>query len=524
MNAATSMAETPAAAAAWLPASRILGRWLLTPWVAARRSMRWIIGVFMLLSVLTAVALAAFHATGIDATSVVYVLCPVVGLMWVVFVPNMLALGIQAKRLRLPGIRRDIIASACVYALLTTLVPALLLACFGAPFLTCTLILALTASGALLWATLPWFLAFGMCFAPMLANMLHMTRHIHLAAPGEPGFGAWAALVVAILVLLDTLRWSRLMARADMHLYFAMRPMVFGVSQNFATIAQRWQSSPTGRAGRMDPTQLLRQRPDWLQRQPDLRQTGPQFPQRALRVALGGAYLPQTWRSRLYQLLPALPFLLIAVVAELARAHQTPVWSRLWHLHSAPLAEWFIAFVCIIAVAATCSSIQQAWNKVNAELPLLALLPGLGDGTRSKRELLNAALIGPLAALALAAIVIFALALASHQSAMVMLLALLAPLGCAAFAIATVPGIFAGEGQTLSARVMVAVVLSILFVLVLVGTLVPGLSFHSMSAHTRLQVSLGLLTLWLVFAIGVAYIGQRGWRALTRRPHPFLIS
>lgn len=66
-------------------------------------------------------------------------------------------------------------------------------------------------------------------------------------------------------------------------------------------------------------------------------------------------------------------------------AHAMSLWER-GSLFALALL-WFGAFGSTMLVAMTLTTLQQRWRRINAEVPLLALLPGLGNPRQAKLNL-----------------------------------------------------------------------------------------------------------------------------------------
>lgn len=500
-------------------------RWLLTPWIAAPASMRWLSVIIATLSVIIALGIALWRGTSTPATAAVYALTPAAGVMWTFILPNMLLLQLQGRRLCLPGISRDITLSMGAYALLTTLAPAFLLAWLGADFATGALILALVACGGLLYVLLPWYLAMACCLLPMWGELLPI--ELNFAAPGQSGFVTWALPTVAALACVGALRWWQVTHYAVPATSWLRRPLIYGLNQNLRMTVAQGGSAYSGDADPTDPLQMLRMRPDWLQRRPDLRRTGPGFVQRSLRVALGGPYLPQTWQGWVAQSLPGvLVFTALAAIFALnvpaTSSERVAAVVRVWHLGDGAAVVWFVGLTGTIGVAACHNYLQRLWSANQGELSLLALLPNLGDTAVMRYQVQRAVLGTPLRVLVTTLLIMLALCLAARQSGLVVGFVLLSVLGSAAACWGLALRVLAGTAQTLWARVLAGSVYAGMIILVSFSTIWPMATFPALSPSIRLDFEIGLVTGWLVLGGGMLWLGYKGRRHFMQQAHPFL--
>src|SRR6185312_13379806 len=142
----------------------------------------------------------------------------------------------------------------------------------------------------------------------------------------------------------------------------------------------------------------------WLQPVADLRDCGPGHPVRSLRIALGGLLMPLTMTAHLRQFaFVIVPSLLFVVLMTLQGVHRHGVAALLtaWHDGGLIMLIWFGAFGSMMLAFFCIGQVWQLWQKPNAELPLLALLPGLDGSAQVKRDLLHAILLQPMRVLAL---------------------------------------------------------------------------------------------------------------------------
>jgi hypothetical protein len=158
--------------------------------------------------------------------------------------------------------------------------------------------------------------------------------------------------------------------------------------------------------------------------------------------------------------------------------------------------------------------VHNRWNGRRAELPLLALLPGLGANENLKRHVLLACLTRAwlLAPATWLILYVCSAALGLDLQA-VMVYGTFAVVAGAGFATATVLG--ALGGRPLSNSILSGLLVALLLLAGLSLTL--GVAY----LHSAAPVLLGA---WAVALGAVATLTMRGWQALRERPHPFLAS
>src|SRR5699024_8933604 len=94
-------------------------------------------------------------------------------LAWWYFLPASLLLARAAHQLRLPHARKEIHAALCLYALLTCVLPALLLGGMGGDWTSAAAIFVV-CSAALATSLMPQYLFFVLCISPMVLNAVPM--------------------------------------------------------------------------------------------------------------------------------------------------------------------------------------------------------------------------------------------------------------------------------------------------------------------------------------------------------------
>lgn len=486
-----------------------LMRTLNAPWVAMQpASTRWFVTGVLALDLAAALAAAVFA----PALAGVMVLLVGIGIVWVFVLPGMLWLTQAANRLRLPGVRRDVAATLALAIVATLALPALLAVVAGASPMVAIVLATLVACLAFLYAILPWIVAVGLSFVPAAATSL--LRWLALPGPDAPGFTAWAAPVAGALAVIAIWRWLRLRRRANLQTYYLFRPLVIGFNRTMLGLGTHGAAT-TSPYRQGDPALLLRQRPEWLQPRADLRRTGPAFPCRSLRVALGGAYLPQRWmRHWPVLVLVALACLVAASIAAPGIVHRLgDVFGNAAGNTLALGVRAALALVSVVVPVAYAQYLQLVWRRSNAELPVLALLPGMGTTDQLKRSLWLAAMGKPILILLVLWILDAGMAAVGRAGVGATVLLLIAPVLSAGWLAVAVTSVFAGNLGRVGMAWFEWTSISGLLVLACVGAALPVL-FPASVAWLALA--------WLVWAAWVGAIGWQAWRRFVQCPHAFL--
>jgi len=487
---------------------------LLAPWRSSRRSLHWLILFLILACSLGAIAIGVFSSKPHwwVASTVAY--CFGVGFAWAFWMPTLLLLAIDARHLCVPGMQRTATRSLWLYAVPSLLLPMLVLGACGADMRYVAELVALAMAGGTAFVLLPRWCSMVVGFLPALSIGL---RHLaHLPPWSDPRWLVWGGLALLALLLIDAVRWRQLLhSDSDNELGFASSMLM----------QFRRQGGASGWNGlqQLDGGQLIRQRPDWMQPRADLRGTGPQSPVRSLRVALGGWYVPRTLSGHLRAVAPVLlPILLYIPVMAFMQAgesrHGHAVRSVLLSI-GIGVVGWLGVFGGLMLAAMAILVIHQRWKRANAELPLLALLPGLGDAPARRRALLHAVFGVPIRTQLLLLACVLAAALVMHLPFLAVLLVVLAQLAAISAMAAQVLCTLGGCRLHMGVLGPIYVVLTVLFCM---STFIPllGTDHHPWSGLAPLEH--GLLAGWIVLAAALLWLGRRGWRGLLARPHPFL--
>lgn len=426
---------------------------------------------------------------------------------WAFWLSASVLTAIDARQLRLPRVERTVAYSMLLCAVLTVGVPALLMGASGADTLQAMLWLALAASGGLAFALLPRWCAMLMGFLPMLSIGLH--QHGLLPSLHALEGLAWGMAALAVLLAAIALRWRALLHAGG------GRELGFGSA---VVMQYRHQSMGNDWTGlqQMDSGQMIRRRPDWLQPRAALHDAGPAAPVLALRIALGGQYLPKTLGSQLRGWgLAAAVLLLVSGLLDLEGSSVAAVW----HSIVPSIVGMMVLFGGLGMALGTEMLVRSRWRRVNAELPLLALLPGLGDAAAQRRHLLRTVLGGPIGALALllAGTLVAAWFMRLHGLGL-LLVALTPP----AVAINMLGATLCTLGNRQLPRWGEWLYYLPLVALILLGTLVPAITLDAPPSEAATHFEQATLLGWAAMAPAMAWLARRGWRAFVARPHPFL--
>jgi hypothetical protein len=486
-----------------------LYRILLTPWMATPRSGRWLF-VFVLALVALGEALAhifgvAARAWLLDATQlgIANAAC------WMLLMPNGLVLALDARRMRLPGIGRDVVWSMPLYAALGIGVPMLCQFPQG-HVLSFAVVQVLVVAGTLLFMVLPYYLGLASYFVFVFFHRA-LSQVISIPGPSDPRFVPWGGVLAVVLLLIFAWRWQQLL-RGDYVERGWRAPSLINFRRTLGT-AQR---DPLTDAGSM------RVRPGWLLARPDLHGVGPQTPAKSLRIALGGIYQPQTVIGRLHQAIPVvLSLVFMGLVFSGATFGDHGVSQALHYVFSRDgfvALSWLFAVFSLALVMMPVELLTLRWGRVNAELPLLALLPGLGGASGGKQVLLRVTLGRPARRL-LALLMIGWVGAATLGAGWPLALAMLVVvLGCFSYLCAMALNIFSGRALSSFSK---SLLMLGMFVLLSFTVLLPQL-WQDWDISNAGRTARALVATWLALALLLAWLARRGARALRERAHPFL--
>jgi hypothetical protein len=487
---------------------------LMLPWMAWSQRMRRIIARTLLAILCLAIAgYVLLRRSAGAGPGLAHGLAVIDCLFWAAVVPRALVLANEARRLRLPVLERAAAISTVLYAALTIVLPAVVVAMLGGSGVVALAELALGAGIGMGYAALPLWLGIWACLAPLLDD--HLGAWLPMPASDPVGFLHWAAPVAAVLWAMIALCWRRA-ARCDDDASRWLKPL-----------ALRWRAlSAQGRNGARLEAELLRRRSSRMQPGIDLRRVGPDYLVRGLRVALGGWGVPQTVASRLRQAGLVLLNVLFAFALLAALRHVSNDQPRaiaytvvLSMLASAPVIAFALGLFGAVLGPVRADALRARWSRDNAELAVLALLPGVGGAAHAKRALLKASVLPTLLAQAALLAGMLGVALWAHLPGGNAALLLLAQGGgmLATFALSV-----AALGGTAWHRGWQSLLIIAAIVLMLTTTGAALFRFGDNLLAQRLALSPIFLALWIALLAILLAIGRRGWRAFWHQPHPFL--
>jgi hypothetical protein len=488
--------------------------WLRLPWMTWSQRTRRILALAAVVGAGSmAVGYAMERTPDVANLRLTHALALIDAILWAFVLSRTMLLAHEARRMRLPMLERMAAASMVLYAVLTIALPAWGLMLMGSPGSVALTELALGTGFGMGYATLPYWLGGWACLLPLLDN--HANAWLPMPGANPTGFLHWATPLACVLWLSVMLFW-RWGVRLDDDAARWARPAVL-----------RWHAlSVAGRNGAKLEAELLRRRAGWLRPGIDLSHTGPARPAYSLRLALGGWSAPQTTVSRLRQaalVLLNLSILLVAMLAFQIGSHDEAhavAYAIVWSIftNASLVAFGFSVFGAVLGPVRA-EALRARWSRDNAEMPLLALLPGLGGN--AKRALLSASLLPTLAAQAALLVGALGLACWAHLPAGNGVLLLLAQGGGM---LVTVTLSIAALGGTALQRVWQSVLTIAATVLILTTTALALLTPNNgvaLAQHS--DASLAFAGLWAALLLVLLAIGKRGWHAYWQQPHPFLM-
>lgn len=484
---------------------------IVAPWYAASRGARWV--ALCLFAVLTAGALAI----GVITTdpkgefAALFVYSSGVGCLWLTWLSTLLLLARDARRLRMPGVVRNMEAATCLYALALVIAPALIVAARGGNIVLAMQIPMLAIAACLAFLLLPRWLAIWLSFVPALYVGMH--NAMHAPTPLDPRFQHWAWVALVLLVVVDVVRWRQLLVSEDDDDSGWRTAMLMQARRN--VINCDWWSIDKNWAWRRSSKRKTAV---------DFRGIGPTNPGRTLAVALGGWYIPRTWRGRLDSLARVLvPLLLFIPLTWLMNIGHEDALRKVWRILGVNAGLWVGVFGTAMLALATLAALHRRWRS-RADMALLALLPGL-QGKRVANQLARTALTTPAVGFAVLWLcMLVPLGLLPQGAAATIMDATLATLfvvAVAALTLMTACKVWAGRSMGKLAQIVVAILLAAM----LFGSLMLAMIAAQSVPGVWMQRAQWLTVLaWLALIAWATWQGIRAWQALRRRPHPFLAN
>lgn len=485
------------------------------PWSAVSNRVRaWLVVLYVFFAVVLVLALIFAKLGGSNWAETTTKLAILNLSIWLLLLPNTLVLARDARLLRLPSIERDVRHSLWLYATLSIALPALLLGAFGGHTLAIALTLVLGAGLGMAYACTSGYIAMLIVFFLLAGG--NFSKYLGLPDSTQPGYFVWAAPTAALLWLLVWRGW-RNAVRDRVALASPHAPIVLKLSGN------AWKAYGSNSHESVE-SRLLRQRPNWSQLKPNLSVCGPTHPQRSIRMALGGWFMPQMASSHLRQcllfLVPGLMFVGFKLVQFLDK-HPDKNWANGLTYGGLITVVWFGGFGAAILAFAQLSRVWRIWHVPNSSLALVALLPGLDASSRAKQAVLRAVIV-PVVAIQIGLLfVLLICAVAMHLGGQSEWMIALSQLGAIGFVIAFALAIVGGRLLPMWAMVALGIF----------GCILINISLFTPSLTKPGTIQLGptnllelLLFAWVVLAMVLIWVGVRGWRGLQSRAHAFLPS
>lgn len=489
---------------------------LIAPWYATRRVTRWIMLLLCLFMLAGGIALVKFGMRG--EAHVFW--APVVGMfaaagvfaLTLAVLSPCLLLAIDARQMRLPRLERDAVGAVLLYSALLIVGPGLLIGLPGGYLLNVMGALAAACSAAIAITLLPRMLSFFVWMLPAAFNILQPT--FDLPRPVDPGFPLFCAALTLCFGALSLVFWRRIIRSPNPYTANLGGPMLI---QFHSVNRGGWGS--WGGTG-MDPSTMIRRNPAWLQPSVAVNHSGPAHPVTSLRIGLGGLFAPLTARGRLQQmsLVVGVSLIFIAQMGmQNARRHPGNFSESFIHSGLLGMMMWGVGFGGTMMAIVPVAQLVQRWVKQNAELPLFALLPGLGDARQVKRRLLCAALLPPAMAMGGLMLLTLVAAVLLHASTFAIIGLLFALGGSIAFLSAFVVSVIGGKPLGRWSSIGLCLLGYGLFCF---SILVPLIDAADL-AQRYVYVFAGA---WALLLALLGWLARRGWRGLESRPHPFLAN
>jgi hypothetical protein len=483
---------------------------LVTPWRCGHRSLRWLSVFVLAITSLIAASFGIFAAKPDWTVTSAIVLCFGQFFVWAFHFSQIFLLARDARTLRIPGLERTAAYSLMLYVVLGIVPATLLLGACGGDMVNLGTLLALCTAVGLAFPLLPRYVSVWFGFLPALST--GASKYVSVPGPDSPLFTHWAVPATLLLSIVVVVRWRLLLRDPS--------PRAQGLRS--ALVMQYMRTGWGWGSKCQNSVNLLRSRPDWMQARADLRRVGPRWPVRALRVALGGVYVPRTLAGHLRS--SGLPFLFLllcvpVMILVFQNGHGVSLSHTFWTGFSVGVVGSIGIFGTFLLFNLGTFLLRRNWSKQNTELPLLALLPGLGSREQVRRQLLRASLGLPVAGLlALWGLVLIA-ADYLHMQGLALVSVSLAEFGSAVALVAVGLNVLGGHPMSMWRMRVVSFALLALVALSLFLPL-TGLGRHPIPhIHALL---LGIILAWAVFSAWLVFIGRRGLDAYYRRPHPFL--
>lgn len=485
-----------------------LGTLLLMPWVASARYARLLAVLFIGGALLAASAMVATGEVHARREVFIIVLAWAVWSLWGSYLGSNLMMVRSARELCLPRMQHDADLSLLLFAVPSLALPIALCWMLGATPLLAAAVFTTAAALGLAYMLLPLWIGFPLLMATVFTLM---TRGLN-----ESLVACWG--VAAVLVVVDVLRWWQLRTAAEVPRDGLRAAALFYCYRRDAMANGGW----FGFAQRFLPERVT------VPPHAELRDIGPHHIVGSIRFALGGFGMPKPFASRLRDIGRLLAFVWVFVLFGLltpllaSPAHAGGARGILLHWVS-PLLTFGSLMTCCVAVNVFAGRARALWRNPDAEMPLLALLPGLGGGVAGKRSAVTAVLAPPVVFLACTCAVLCIATLALHATAWAYAALALCCAGALALTIAVTLASLAGRPMHTIEYVLGYIVQLVLSMLTLMKAMSTD-QYHGPHPEQFGVVPAWLLVLWAVYLIALVILAAHGVRELRKRPHAFLAN
>jgi hypothetical protein len=483
-----------------------LGTLLLMPWVASARYARLLAGLFIGGALLVASTMAVTGEAHAHREVFILVLGFAVWSLWGSYLGSNLMMVRSARELCLPRMQHDADLSLLLFAIPSLALPVALCWMFGATPLLAAAVFTAAAALGLAYMLLPLWIGFPLLMATVFTIMTHGLDESLLAC--------WSAAVV--LVVVDVLRWWQLRTAIDVPRNGPRAAALFYGYRREAMANGGW----FGFAQRFLPERVT------VPRHAELRGLGPRHIVASIRFALGGFGMPKPFASRLQDIGRLLAFVWIFVLLGLlapllsSPAHAGGVHGIVLHWGS-PLLTFGSLMTCCVAVNVFAGRTRALWRNPDAELPLLALLPGLGIGAAGKRFAAIAVLAPPSVFLACTYAALCIATLVLHATAWAYAALALCCAGALAQIVAVTLASLAGRPMPTLEYVFWYIVQLVLSMLVLMKAM-PTDQYHGPHPEPSGMVPAWLLAAWATYLFVLTLLAINSAREMRARPHAFL--
>lgn len=484
-----------------------LGVLLVMPWVASAKYARLLTVLFVGIALIAAIALAVAGGNHTHRVAFILVLGCAVWALWSSYLAANLQLARNARDLCLPRLQCDADLSLLLFAVVSVAVPTALCWMLGAAPLLAVAVFIVAAALGLAYMLLPLWIGVPLLMAAVFGIMTHGLAE---------SLSTWWGLA-ALLVGFDVFRWWQLRTATVVPREGMRAAAVFYCYRQDAMRNGGWRSV----------TNIFLQ-DSVAPRYMNLKDLGPRRIVSSLRFALGGFGMPKPFASRLLDIGRLLAFvgvfMLISLWGPLLDSSTPTGSSQQIVLHwLSPVLTFGALLTCSVAVRVFAGRARLLWRKTDAELPLLALLPGLGGIAPGKRFAVMA-LLAPVAVfLACTCAVLCIAAVVLHATLWAYVSLVLCCAGALVLVVAVTLTSLAGRPMHTIEYVLLYIAQLVLSALLLLKSM-PTDQYHGLHPELIGVVPAWLLMLWGIYLITLAILAVYGGRALSKRPHAFLAN